>query len=392
MPLEHRTLLLDPTSNTPQRAVFKVDAGIPVFSKKIRVVNFGISNTYGDSVYFGHAGVYSLINKVSINNLQGQEIDRLTNTAYMGIKLLHMPNSSQFSLCRQMSQNMCSSVMVDSFSQVSLTEESQKDDASLMGNSLYLDISFMLQYLMARNIITEGFTLNIEWMDPALLGYNYTFTRPPCLAIDECLTPFTPDPPVSVYLTVVPDRLVMGPGPATFERRLNSYYNQFLHNIFYYNVGGPSNNLLQLPLGPIGEQVEITINSMKLIPLKGVDNYAKKLAFFNDFATPSAICNLGAYTPLAPSVNDVGDLITTRGLYNPNLGFRYDANFSYGCLRIAKYVGQDITLSYTRSGDVAQGSTDTVVLLAEILRSYDSRTGNVAYAGNQPMPVNAWSS
>lgn len=390
MVLEHKTLLLDPTSSTPQRVVFKVDAGIPIFSKKVRVLNFGISNTYGDGVYFGHAGVYSLINKVSINNLQGQEIDRLTNSAYMGIKLLHMPNSAQFALSRQMSQNMCSSIMVDSFSQVSLSEESQKDDASLMGNSLYLDISFMLQYLMSRNIITEGFTLNIEWQDPAVLGYNYTFTRPPCLAIDECLTPFTPDPPVSVYLTVVQDKLFMGAGTNSFEKRLNSYYNQYLHNLFYFNIGGQE-NLLQLPLGVRGEQVEVTINSMKLIPLKGVDSYAKKLAFFNDFTECSSICNLGAYTPLAPSLNGDGGLVTTRGLYNPNLGLRYDANFSYGCLRIDKYVGQDITLAYSMA-EKAVPAPQTVMLLAEILRSYDYSTGNVSYAGVPAMPVNAWSS
>lgn len=390
MVLEHRTLLIDPTSSTTQRTVFKIDAGIPFFSKKVRVLNFGISNTYGDGVYFGHQGVYSLLNKISINNLNGTEIDRLTNTQYMGIKLLHMPNSAQFALSRQMSQNMCSSIMVDSFSQVSLSEESQKDDASLMGNSLYIDVSFMLQYLMSRNIITEGCTINLEWQDPAVLGYNYTFTRPPCLAIDECLTPFTPDPPVSVYLTVVPDKLVMGAGTSSFEKRLNSYYNQSLHNIYYYNIGG-SENLLQLPLGVVQEKVEITINSQKLLPLKGVDNFAKKLAFFNDFTEPSAICNYGAYLPLAPSLNADGGLVTTRGLYNPNLGLRYDANFSYGCLRIAKYIGQDITLSYSMAEKEVPSAT-TVMILAEILRQYDSRTGNVSYAGVPAMPVNAWSS
>ena len=391
--MEYKTLLIDPTSSTPDRTVFKVDAGLNIMSKKVRVLNFGISNSNGDSVYFGHGGVYSLISRVSINNLMGQEIDRLTSCSQMmGIKLLHMPNSAQFSLSRQMSQNMCSSIMIDSFSQVSLTEELQKDDASLMGNSLYLDISFMLQYLMSRNVISEGFTLNIEWNSADVLGYNYSFTRPPVLAVDECLVPFTPDPPVSLYLTIVPDKLVISGGSSAFEKRLNSYYNQYLHNLYYFNIGNRTNNLLELPLGPTGEQVEITINSMKLIPLKSVDNYAKKLAFFNDFTEPSSICNYGAYYPLTAAVDGDDKLVATRGLLNPNLGIKYDANFSYGCLRIDRYVGQDITLAYSMTVPVAQGSYQTVMILAEILRQYDSRTGNVSYGGVPAVPVNAWSS
>jgi len=283
--------------------------------------------------------------------------------------------------------------MVDSFSQVSLSEESQRDDCSLMGNSLYLDISFMLQYLMARNVIDEGFTLNIEWAQSDTLGYSYSFTRPPVLAVDEVLVPVQPDPPQCVYLTVVPDKLVMSAGSSGFEKRLNSYYNQYIHNLYYFNIGQRAGNPLELPLGKIGEQVEITINSMKLIPLKGIDNYGKKMAYMHDFTEPFTTCNYGAFYPLTEVIAANTDTkITTRGLYNPNLGIKYDANFSYGCIRIDKYVGQDITLAYTEALPVGMGETQTVVLLAEILRSYDQRTGNVSYAGTPAFPSNAWSS
>lgn len=388
---EYRTILLDPNSITQQRAVWKIDAGLRVMSKKVRVINFGISNLNGDGVYFNHAGVYSLISRVSINNLQGQEIDRLINpTQYMGVKLLHMPNSAQFSLARQMSQNMCSSIFANSFSQVSLTEQSQRDDASLMGNSLYLDISFMLQFLMARNILEEGYTLTIEWNGPEVLGYEYSFTRPPVLCLDEVLTPVPSDPPSCVYLTVVPDKVSVSTGPLNFERRLNSYYNQYLHNLYYFNIGNKTDNFLELPLGKIGEKVEITINSMKLIPLQGVSSFSKKLAFLHDFTGELTTCNYGAYVPLAG--NTKAGVTASRGLYNPNLGIHYDANFSYGCLRIDKYIGQDITMSYSADEEVAANSTDTIYILAEVLRSYDVRTGNVSFAGVPQFPVNAWSS
>jgi len=388
---EYRTILMDPTSTTQNRTVFKIDAGLRFMAKKVRVINFGLSNLNGDGVYFNHAGVYSLVSRVSINNLQGQEIDRLINpSAYMGIKLLHMPNSAQFSLARQMSQNMCSSIFCNSFSQVSLTEQSQRDDASLMGNSLYLDISFMLQFLMSRNILENGYTLTIEWAGSDVLGYEYSFTRPPVLCLDEVLTPIPSDPPASVYLTVVPDKIVMSAGTNNFERRLNSYYNQYLHNLYYFNIGNKRDNFLELPLGKIGEKVEITINSQKLIPLKGVDQMGKKIAFLHDFTSELTTCNYGAYVPLAPSASSYGT--APRGLYNPNLGIHYDANFSYGCLRIDKYIGQDITMSYNMAEVVPDNTTDTVYILAEILRSYDERTGNVSYAGVPQFPTNAWSS
>lgn len=389
---EYRTLLIDPTSSTQNRVVWKIDAGLRVLAKKVRVINFGLSNLNGDGVYFNHAGVYSLVSRVSINNLQGQEIDRLINpSAFMGMKLLHMPNCAQFSLARQMSQNMCSSIFCDSFSQVSLTEESQRDDATLMGNSLYLDISFMLNFLMSRNIIESGYTLTIEWVGSDVLGYEYSFTRPPVLCLDEVLTPLPPDPPASVYLTIVPDKVTMSAGDRSFERRLNSYYNQYIQNLYYFNIGNKRDNFLELPLGKIDEKVELTINSMKLIPLKGIDTFAKKLAVLHDRTSELTTCNYGAYLPLAQNgISEYGT--ASRGLYNPNLGLHYDANFSYGCIGVEKYVGQDITLSYNMRDAVEAGKTDTIYVLAEILRSYDERTGNVSYAGTPQFPSNSWSS
>jgi hypothetical protein len=390
---EYRTILLDPTSSTQNRVVWKIDAGLRVMAKKVRVINFGLSNLNGDGIYFNHAGVYSLVSRVSINNSQGQEIDRLINpSAFMGLKLLHMPNSSQFSLARQMSQNMCSSIFCNSFSQVALTEQSQRDDATLMGNSLYLDISFMLNFLMSRNIIESGYTLTIEWAGSDVLGYEYSFTRPPVLCLDEVLTPVPADPPASVYLTIVPDKVTMSAGDRSFERRLNSYYNQFIQNLMYFNIGSKSDNLLELPLGRIDEKVELTINSMKLIPLKGIDSFAKKLAILHDRTTELTTCNYGAFVPLAKNGSTNVSVPASRGLYNPNLGIHYDANFSYGCIGVEKYVGQDITLSYSMRDAVPEGKTDTIYILAEVLRSYDERSGNVSFAGTPQFPVNSWSS
>ena len=59
--METKTLLIDPESFTTQRAVFKIPAGLKFKSKKVRVLNTGLSNVYGSGVYFNNNGVYSLL-------------------------------------------------------------------------------------------------------------------------------------------------------------------------------------------------------------------------------------------------------------------------------------------------------------------------------------------
>ena len=54
--METKTLLIDPESFTTQRAVFKIPAGLKFKSKKVRVLNTGLSNVYGSGVYFLRRG------------------------------------------------------------------------------------------------------------------------------------------------------------------------------------------------------------------------------------------------------------------------------------------------------------------------------------------------
>ena len=377
---DYRTLLIDPQSFSSTRTVFRVERGVPVNSRKIRLLNFGISNTNGSGVYFNHNGVYSLLSKISITNLNGAEIDRLTNMDMMGIRLLHMPNSSQFSLARQISQNMCSSIFVNSFSQVSLTEEPQRDDASLMGNSLYLDVSMMLQYLMARNVLDEGFILIVELADPSVVGFNYTFTRPMVLAVDEVLGAYVPDPAECAYLTIIQDKINISSPATGVEQRLNSFYSQYLRNLYIYNIWNSANNPLRLPLAKLSETIELTIDGRKLIPLKGVNSVAKKLALLHDFSDPVSICNYSSYISQGTYEGE------QFALYNPNLGITYNTDegsgvFSYGCIRIDKYIAQDLTLSYN-VGSVSAG-VSTVMLLAEVLRGYNRETGVVRFVNTR---------
>lgn len=400
---DFRTMLMDPQSvssgNAPLRAVFRIPAGNKFLARKLRLCNFGFSNSSGnsqanssgDSMYFGHNGVYSIIQKISIDNLDGTEIDRLDYQGIhiMGLRLAQLANSTEFAVGRALSQQMCNSIFVPSFSQTVLTEEHRKDDATLMGNSIYIDISAMLTYLQTRQVIDEGLTIQIEFQDPAVLGYNYSFTRPPCLAVDFVLNPDIKADEADEYgyLTIVPDRLLLTGAPMTpvvRNQRLQSYYNQYIRNLYYFNIGR-QNNTLQLPLSRPNEIVNLTINGMKLLNLQGIDSSAKKLMYLNDMSAKTNITHYSSYAD---------GLLSMLGLYNPNTSLYYSndstteahlgAVFSYGCIRVDKNIGQDMILEYqtTLPSDGANTvQSDTLVFLAEIGRKYNKRTGVVSYLG-----------
>ncbi|MEI7674420.1 MAG: hypothetical protein WCI60_01670 [bacterium] len=391
-PQDTQTFLLDPQSSSTQRSVFRIEANRKFLTGKLRLCNFGLSNSSGnspnggDGVYFGHKGVYSLISKVSINNLEGTEIDRLQGNGLeiMGIRLAQIDNSDEFSVGRQLSQQMCNSIFTPSFSQTTLTETKSKDDCTLMGNSLYIDISAMLTYLQTRRISDEGLILQIEWVSPAALGYTYSFTRPPVLAVDYVLNPAMQVDAGDEFgfISVVDDRILLT--TSSIDRRLQSYYNQFIRNLYYFNIGRTS-NLLSLPLSRPQEQFEITINGRKLLPLNGIDSDAKKLDFLNFMSGKTNITHYSSYVDGTTGV---------VGLWNPNLGLNYSAPttlgastgavFSWGCVQIDQLIGQDMIVQYSTTlaqGGSGPADSDTLVFLAEVLRSYNKRTGLIRYIG-----------
>ena len=377
--METRTLLRDPESHNTQRSVFTIPAGLKINSKKIRLCNFDISNTNGDNIYFNHNGVYSLLQKVSLTSLKGTQIDRVQNVDIMGIRLTHTQNATQFSVNRQLSQQMCDSVFVNGMGQTDITEEYQKDDASLM--SVYIDVSFMLQYLQQRSVIDEGCTLVFEWADPSVCGFNYSFTIPPCLAVDEFLGNVPSDPEVEhTFLTIIQDKLIVPPSQNSFEKRLNAFYDEYIHNVYYYNIQDKASNPLINPMAQLGEQLEITIDGRKLIPLKGINNDAKKLALLHDF---SGEVSIPAYDS-AISLNNN----SYSGFHNPNLGVSYGGNWSYGCFALDRTINMDFTIAYNITNIVPNISSGyCLMILAEVLRTYNRETDKVGYKTTNMVPA-----
>lgn len=376
---EIRTILYDPQSFNASRCVFTIPKGLNISAANIRVCDFKISNNNGSQIYFNHAGVYSLLSKVSVLSLAGTEIDRLSNMEMMALRMSHMENASQFSINRQMSQGMCSSIYLNNLGQASLTELYGADDGSMM--SIYWNISMMLTYLQRRVVIDEGMTILLEFATPDVVGFEYSFVTPPSLAVDEFLTDVPKDSlDVVSYMSIIQDKLHIAAGETGFEKRLNSFYNQYLGSVYYMNILNRFDNPLVNAIDKQGQSLQISIDGRQVIPLKGIDSVGKKVGFLSDFSSPFSL----------PGYDSALQLVSGfEGFHNPNNGLEYANKFSYGCFQLNRYIGNDLTISYNFADADAVTSTqgETLLILSEVLRSYDRMNDKVAFVGSTMVPA-----
>jgi len=399
--MDSRTLLIDPASSSADRTFFRIPQGLKFYASKVRLLNFNILNNQQQPIFFGPRGIYQIVKKISLLSLAGSEIDRLQQMDLLAIKMLHLSNSSQYSLARQLMQNMCVSVTAPSSSQIELTEEQGKGDATKI--QAYLDITFALSYLRARNICDEGYTLQIEWeQDPILSGIagGYTFSTFPCLALDECLTGEPADSAREfVFTTIVGDRLFVPTVDSSgntiqLQVRLNAFFNQYLSNFYWSLDYDPATNTAANPYhlayAAPQSQMELVVDGRKIMIWKGVDTDAKKLAMLDDFS--GDVCLPG----YAPALWGVGSSLTGAttgaqyGLTNPNTGVLMNGTMSYGCIKIEQFVQIDLSVYYSFLG--TGGSYDQPCFLnyfAEVLRSYNKDTDTVSFLTQRSAQIGA---
>lgn len=385
--MDSRTLLIDPASHQNDRTFFRIPQGLKFYASKVRLLNFSVMNNNQQPIYFGPRGIYQLCRKISLLSLAGSEIDRIQQMDLLAIKMLHLPNSSQYSVGRELFQNMCVSVTAPSSSQVELTEQQGKGDATKI--QAYLDLTFALAYFRARNICDEGYSIQIEWeTDPLQSGIpnGYYFDTYPTLALDECLTGAPVDPQSQfVFTTTVGDRLFIptvdtSGNTIELQLRLNAFFNQYLSNFYWTLDYNPTTNVAANPyhlaFAAPQEQMELVIDGRKIMIWKGVDTGAKKLAMLDDFS--GDVC----LPLLATGIYGVGSSLAgdKYGLTNPNTGVLMNGNMSYGCIRVNQFVQIDFSVYYSLLS--TGGSYDQPAFLnyfAEVLRVYNKDTDTVSF-------------
>lgn len=409
--MDSKTTLIDPASTTVDRLFYRIPAGLKFYASKVRLLNFYVLNNDSQPIYYGPRGIYQLIKKISLLSIGGSEIDFLSDMDAMAIKMLHLGNGAQYSLARDMFQNMGLSITAPSMSQIELTEAQGKADGTKIQG--YVDISFALGYLQARNICDEGFTLSIELeTDPLVHGIpgGYTFSTPPALALDECIGGQPADTGDSfVYTTYIPDRLYINPGSVSngqtnqTQTRLNAYFNQYISNLWYYfdyNVDASNNyNPYHLARTCPQEQMEVVVDGRKVLMYNGVDTNARKLALLSDFSGECCMPGLAPYyygvgssLPLVLNAAGTGAVSSPHafGLTNPNTKVLYNNILSYGLIKLEQFIQIDLAIyySYQVTGSPTSQYPAYVRTMAEVLRSYNKRIDQVSNVTQKPGAMN----
>jgi len=404
--LDSKTLLIDPASSSTERTFFRIPAGVKFYANKVRLLNFSLLNNSSQPIYFGPRGIYQIIKKISILSLAGSEVDFCANMDILAIKMLHLQNSAQYSLARQLMQNMCVSVTAPSMSQLELTEAQGKADGTKI--QAYIDITFALGFLRASRLLDKGYTIVIEYeTDPEVHGIpgGYTFDTFPALAIDECLTGEPADSATSVvYPTIISDRLYINPTAATVGQinqtqvRLNSFFNQFIKTFYYYLdydcKTNTSANPYHLARSAPQEELSLVVDGRKILMYKGVDTDARKAALLHDFSgefclpgVAPAYFGVGSTQPLAIDPSGVSG---EWGLKNPNTKIIMNGVYSYGAVQLDQFVQIDLAVyyNYLVTGTPSINQPAYLNTMAEVLRSYNTQSDMVSYIQQQAGVVN----
>ena len=371
--MESRTLSILPTSIDTQRAYYTIQGSFKYLTKKLRLADFSIVNGEHKPVYFDARGVYSLIKSISFLDRQGQIVDSMHNTDYMAIKMIHQNNPAQRDINRLLFQNAGLAVDVPSLGQLKLAEQMGKMDATKIG--CYIDLSFMSNYLLARNVSADFMNIQIEFQEN-----GYTFTKPPTLFIDEVLTGEPVDAQdVILYDQIVPDKLPIHnvDGKGAIDQRMNSYTNQLVSNLYLYYLRNSANGSAQndgFTKAHAGMKYNLIIDGKVVLPFGGLDTDARRLAHMTDmtgeFILPSAAAYNHDKYPFA-------DETIKLGLYNPNINKTYSGSHSYSCIGLNQVIVGELTIQASSSFDEGADRIQFIQALAEVKRFYQRSTGSI---------------
>jgi hypothetical protein len=375
----YKTMLDDPITATKQRSVYRIPQ-LKVNTKKIRLLDYKLIRTDAGGAevpyYFGSGGSAEIIKKISINSLDGVEIDRVGGYGLyvQNLQNARIPNAQQYGVSSILTKNQDLSVLTPTFGEVTngtVPLNGGELSAVWNANKSYqqINISTLLQYLqVARSVSDDGFEVVIEWNFSAMEadGTKYTFTQQPKIAYDVYLddTPVDSVPASGfVYYSMVPESIPILPLQPLeiIDRKLTSFNKQTLNNVYYFlkngeELSGKAPELATIHAGkwmsetPKLESAQLIIDGISLFAKKSISKPAHKQSILND---QFGICNIPAGSNT--------DLVAPLGLST-------DGRFSYGVFPVQRFVSDELILQYAEAKAHARASA--VVLVGEVLRGY----------------------
>lgn len=387
--METKTISILPTSFTDRRVYFTIPGNFKYLTNKIRLSDFQIANSEQKPVYFGPAGIFSIIKSLQIVNQMGNIIDSVYNTDYLAIKLAHANNGQQRDVNRLLFQNAGVSIDSASMGQISLDETKGRQDATKLPG--YLDISFMSDYLSQRQISDDFLTLQLEFVPSNFIENGYEMSGPPILFLDEVLSPAPVDSAdVIMYDMIVPDKLLIKSlnvdtnfNPATanssqIDQRMNSYTNQLISNLYVYSLETLNSQPLTngYATSELGQTINLLIDGKQLMPYGGLRTDAMRLAALSDNTGPISLPTSSSYYARL-NADSFGGRHPTA-LSNPNTGKLLASCYGYTAIGVNQVVLGELSVQYSAKLFHREGlasSNKFIQLLAEVKRYYKRSTG-----------------
>ena len=398
--MESRTLTILPTSYTGTQLYYTIPGSYKYLTKKLRLADFKIRLSEGHrNAYFDARGIYSLIKNISFLDKQGQIIDSMANTDYMALKMIHQNNPAQRDINRILFQNAGLAIEAPSFSQVELSEKRAMMPITQVGS--YIDLSFMSNYLLARSISDDFIQIQIELNKYDAANRAIDFDKAPTLFIDEILTAQPVDSAdVVLYDMIVPDKIPIRTETiavvddtsddwttvplSKVDTRMNSYTNQMLTNLYLYPLentvnGTPISNGFCQSLQETA--INLILDGKVMMPFGGLNSDARRLAHMTDMTGEMHLPAVEAYYANIASVPYSREKL---GLFNENLGKKYNGSYGYSCVGVNNVVVGEMTLQFAakfKQVDIKQPLF--IQALAEVKRFYKRSTGQVGnFVGN----------
>lgn len=392
--MEARTLTILPTSYTGSQIYYTIPGSYKYLTKKLRLADFKIGLSNGKrNGYFDARGIYSIIKSISFLDKQGQIIDAMYNTDYTAIKMVHQNNPAQRDINRILFQNAALAIETPSFSQVELVEKRGLMPITQVGS--YIDLSFMSNYLLARSISDDFMQIQIELNNKDYSGSDIYLDKAPTLFIDEVLTAQPVDSnDVVIYDMIVPDKIPIRTDTllvadeesddwsvvpvSKIDIRMNSYTNQMLTNLYLYPLlntanGTPINNGFCQALQETA--INLILDGKVVMPFGGLNSDARRLAHFTDMTGEMHLPTAAGYYANMSAVPYSREKL---GLFNENLGKKYDGSYSYSCVGINNVVVGELTLQFAaKFKQVDTRKPLFIQALAEVKRFYKRSTSQV---------------
>jgi hypothetical protein len=395
----YKTELFDPISSTRFRSIYQLPKGVPVNTKKIRLLNakltqFNRGTGQTEPYVFGLGGSVECISKISVLSPNGVEIDRINGQGlrYLGMKNTLAPNGTQFSIMKTLNGSMDLSVLTPDFSSVqngnSYAESGGYWDQN--NHSITINVSSMLQYLgVCRSVDDTGLQIMVEWnldnMSALPMIFQFENGNYPQIAYDVYLDATKPDAPPKggayMFYTMIQDTIPLEAGLVNrFQKRMTAYVKQYIANMYYMvayakDTGDSANediNLLvrrsaQLTEAPIKEVFQLYLDGKSLYTRKGISNSAMKQQFFNDY------------------VSEANIPVGANCLLEEPLGLTSDGVVSFGVAPINRFIGSELQIEY--ANEKPHLLPTNLITIAEILRSYTPSADMTSFVSPPPTPM-----